>query len=161
MRGGIAALAAALLLLAPPAAALAQCPKTSVADLEDEVMCQVCGTPLALATEVPQAQREREFILGLVEQCKSKDEIKAALVTEYGPSVLALPKAEGFALAAYLVPILGVVLAGAGIGVAAVRWRRRRPAPQRSVETGGPGEADRDAAAARERLDRDLARYDL
>jgi hypothetical protein len=28
----------------------AACPKTTVADLEDEVMCLVCGVPLALPT---------------------------------------------------------------------------------------------------------------
>ena len=38
------------------------CPETSLGDLEDEVMCPVCGTSLGLATEAPQAQRERAFI---------------------------------------------------------------------------------------------------
>ncbi|MEJ7716928.1 MAG: hypothetical protein WKF31_02815 [Thermoleophilaceae bacterium] len=49
-------------LVAAPAAAAA-CPQTNLPDLEDEVMCTVCGTTLGLATEAPQAQRERAFIL--------------------------------------------------------------------------------------------------
>ena len=43
-------------LLAPAAAALAaDCPQTTLGDVEDEVMCPVCGVPLGLATEAPQA----------------------------------------------------------------------------------------------------------
>ena len=149
----------AIALLAFPAAAAAQCPQTSVADVEDEVMCPVCGTPLALATEAPQANREREFILGLVEQCKSKDEIKAALVAEFGDSVLALPDDDGFNAAAYLVPALAAVLAAVGLTVATVRWRRARPAG-----TGDHAEHDQPAASDPEdsaRLEADLRRYDI
>ena len=142
--------------LAFPAAAAAQCPQTSVADLEDEVMCPVCGTPLALATEAPQADRQREFILGLVEQCRSKGEIKAALVDEYGERVLALPADDGFDLAAYLVPALALLVAAGGIGVAAARWRAAR-----RTEVGSPATERGPAAEDSARLDADLSRYDL
>lgn len=144
----------AIAMLVFPAAAAAQCPQTSVADVEDEVMCPVCGTPLALATEAPQANREREFILGLVEQCKSKDEIKAALVAEFGDSVLALPDDDGFNAAAYLIPTLAAVLAAVGLAMAIVRWRRARPAG-----TGSQPGASRPEDSAR--LEADLRRYDL
>ena len=66
-----------LLALAVPAAATADCPKTTLGDVEDEVMCPVCGTPLELATEAPQAQREREYIEQLIADCRSKDEVKS------------------------------------------------------------------------------------
>ena len=74
------ALAAALLAVTASTAVAADCPQTSVADIEDEVFCPVCGTPLSLATEAPQAIQERAFIQRLVDDCRSKDEIKAALV---------------------------------------------------------------------------------
>ena len=109
----LAAAAACAWLLAAPALAVAACPQTSVADIEDEVMCPVCGTPLALATGAPQAEAQRAFILDLVEDCQSKPEILDALVREYGPGVLALPPATGFDLAAYAVPIIAVLLATA------------------------------------------------
>jgi cytochrome c-type biogenesis protein CcmH len=146
---GLAALA-----LAAPAAAAAQCPRTSVADVEDEVMCPVCGTPLALATEPEQARRERALIQRLVDRCASKDEIKDALVAEFGESVLAVPDDEGFGLAAYVVPAIALLAASAAIAVAAVRWRRRRPAARTAP---GPAPDERDA----ERLEADLRRYDL
>lgn len=148
--------AVALLALALPAGAAvaADCPKTTLAAVEAEVMCPVCGTPLGLATEAPQANRERAFIQRLVERCRSKEEIKEILVAQYGPGVLALPEAEGFNLGAYLVPALAVLLAAGGIAVAARRWRGGGGGP--SAEA-GPAEE----SAAGKRLDADLERYEL
>ncbi len=60
-------IAAALLLLLP-AAATAQAnpePQASLPDIEDEVMCTICGTALQLS-DSPQAERERAFINDLI-----------------------------------------------------------------------------------------------
>jgi len=147
-------LAAMMLGLAAPATALAQdCPKTTLGDVEDEVMCPVCGTPLGLATEAPQAIREREFIQRLVDDCQSKEQVKTRLAAEFGDDVLALPEAEGFNLAAYVIPALAVLLGGGAVGVAALQWRR--------VKRAGDGPAAGAKPAGSERLDRDLERYDL
>ena len=157
MRRAAAGLAAALgLLCAAPAALAADCPRTTLGDVEDEVMCPVCGTPLGLATEAPQAQRERDFIQELIDDCRSKDEVKSALVAQFGEQVLALPGDEGSDFGdvlVYVIPGLGLVLAAAGIGVATSRWRHRGPAPEKAGA--GPG------SAAGNRLDDDLDRYDL
>ncbi len=107
----------AAVVLAAPAAALAQCPQTTLGEVEQEVMCPVCGTPLALATEAPQAERERQFIIERIERCESKDEIKAALVAQFGEAVLATPGDDGFDLAAYLLPALAVLI-GAAVNAA-------------------------------------------
>ena len=157
-RTGALVVTLATLALAPAAVA-ADCPKTTLAAVEAEVMCPVCGTPLALATEAPQANRERALIQRLVDRCRSKDEIKAVLVAEYGDGVLALPEADGFNLSAYLVPALAVLLGLVGVVLAARRWRRGggRP-PGGSLAAGPRGEAD---SAATKRLAADLERYDL
>jgi cytochrome c-type biogenesis protein CcmH/NrfF len=137
------------LALAPAAVA---CPETSLGDLEDEVMCPVCGTSLGLATEAPQAQRERAFIERLIAECKTKDEIKTALVAEFGDEVLASPEADdGFEIAAYLIPAAILLGAGAAIAVGVSRWRRRPAAPAGASTS----------ATESKRLDDDLARYDL
>src|SRR5215216_871265 len=129
----------------PPAGAAgaADCTKTSVSDLEDEVMCPVCGTSLGLAREAPQARRERAYIVRLVRRCRSKDEIKAALVGEFGDSVLALPSKDGFNLSAYVAPLLAMLLAGAAVVVALTRWRRAGAnASARRAARGSPGVLD-------------------
>ena len=108
------------LLLAP--AALAAEPRTTLPDVEDEVMCVECGTALNVSTS-PVADREREFIRRRIAEGKSKPEIKAALVDEYGAKVLAVPEGGGFDVAAWLVPGLLCLLALLGVGIAALRWR--------------------------------------
>ena len=137
MRRALAVLTLAAVLAVPAAAAAKDCPQTTLGDIEDEVMCPVCGTPLGLASESPQAQRERAYIERLIAQCKSKDEVKRALVAEFGDRVLALPGDEGDTsvgdVLVYVVPALGILLAAAGIGVTWVRWRRSRR------DGGGPG----------------------
>jgi cytochrome c-type biogenesis protein CcmH len=143
-------------LLVPAATAAAACPKTSLADVEDEVMCPVCGVPLGLATEAPQAQRERAFIQREAEGCKSKTQIKAELVAQFGDRVLALPPDKGFNLAVYLVPA-AIVLAGiAAVTTIALR-RRRGPRDGSNSAAPTPALAGEDAA----RLEADLERYEL
>jgi cytochrome c-type biogenesis protein CcmH len=154
MSGRLLAIAAALLLTAPASTLAARCPQTSVADVENEVMCLVCGVPLALA-DAPQAQRERVFITRMVRQCRSKSQIKSALVGQYGPRVLALPKPSGFRLAAYLVPALAAMAVLAGFALAAGRWRRRGGASPCEAFADGPPLDPVQAA----RIDAELERY--
>jgi cytochrome c-type biogenesis protein CcmH len=131
----------------PPAAA--ETPAT-LPDIEDEVMCPICGTLLQLS-DAPQAERERAFIRDRIEQGWTKDEIKDALVAEYGPEVLAEPEGSGFDLAAWLIPGLGIALAALLVGHFALSRRRAvEPEPQEQLEP-----------ADRERLDEDLSRYEL
>ena len=137
-----------LLAFASPAAAAA-CPKTSTSDIADEVMCLQCGVPLNVAEEAPSAKRERAFIQGLVDQCRSKEEIKTALVAQFGDKVLADPKAK----ATWLVPAIGFGAAIVLLAAAALRWQRRRPS---RVSATTPAPANDSA-----RLDADLERYDL
>jgi cytochrome c-type biogenesis protein CcmH len=145
-------LVVALALVAAPSAAAAHCPRTTLGDVEDEVMCPVCGTPLELATEAPQAQRERELIQRLIARCRSKGQIKQVLAAQFGDRVLAVPDDSGFDLAAYVVPALAILFAAGGIAFAALRWRRRRGPPPAPTPSSG---------AAQSQLDSDLERYDL
>jgi cytochrome c-type biogenesis protein CcmH len=151
----VAAIAVLVAALAGPPAAVAQdCPQTTLGDIEDEVMCPVCGTPLGLASEAPQAERERAYIEQLIADCRSKDEIKRALVAQFGEAVLALPGDEGGDdgvedVLVYVIPALGLLAAAGGIALAAIRWRGR------------PGAAAKRTAGDEGRVDRDMERYDL
>jgi len=153
------ALVVLLAALALPTAALAaDCPQTTLGDIEDEVMCSICGTPLGIASEAPQAQRERAYIERLIADCRSKDQIKRALVAQFGEAVLALPGDAGDDrgvedVLVYAVPAVGIGLAAAGIAFAATRWRRRRPG-SRPQTAAAP-------AADSSRVDVDMERYDL
>jgi cytochrome c-type biogenesis protein CcmH len=149
----IVALTLALgVLLAPAAAGFRPQPRASLPDIEDEVMCPVCGTLLELS-DSPQADRERVFIRKLIAEGRSKQQIKDALVSEYGSAVLATPKGSGFNLTAYLVPIVAGLVAALALIVGVRRWRRSAGPDE------PPGAAPKGEDA--ERLDSDLARYDL
>jgi cytochrome c-type biogenesis protein CcmH len=151
----------ALLAFAAPAVAQ-QCPRTTLGDLEDEVMCPLCERPLNTVDREPQAQRERAFIQGLIDQCKSKEEIKSALAAQFGPDVLALPEDDGFDTTAYIVPVLVPLLALGAIAFSAAKWRRRRPAGEAPVPVvAGASEPPELDPADSARLDKDLERYKL
>jgi cytochrome c-type biogenesis protein CcmH len=136
-----------------PAVASAACPRTSLAAIENSVMCQVCGVPLGLATESPEAARERALITRLVDRCESAAQVKAGLVAQYGPSVLALPPQKGFDLAAWLVPGLGLACAATLLTMVAVAWRGR----QRAAGARLPPRLNRDDAA---RVEAALERFE-
>jgi cytochrome c-type biogenesis protein CcmH len=142
-------LVALLLVLGLTAAAE---PKTTLPDVEDEVMCVECRTALNISSS-PVADQERAFIRARIAEGMTKEEIKAALVEEYGTAVLAEPGDEGFDLAGWLVPGAIVALAGLTVVLLARRWRRE---PESEAAAPGP---ELDAADARQ-LDAELSAFD-
>jgi cytochrome c-type biogenesis protein CcmH len=149
----VAVVVLAAAIVAAPAAQAAT-PRTSLGDVESEVMCPVCGTPLNVA-ESPQANRERAYIRQLIAQGKTKAQIKRALVAQFGPQVLALPESdEGVNWAVYVVPAVLVLAALAALAVFVPRWRRRGAAR-------APAEApDELSNEDTQRLDTELAKLD-
>lgn len=156
-RGTVLTLAATLLLACGAPLATAATPQTSLSEISSEVMCPVCGTLLELA-ESPQAQREKVFVQRLVDAGRTKQEIKDALVAEYGTEVLALPQGSGFDLSAYLVPIIGFAIAAIALAFGVLRWRRAGADKDKELP---PPAAQGPSAEDSDRLDADLARYDL
>ena len=144
------ALGALVAALASASAASATQPRASLPDIEDEVMCLQCGTPLNLSN-APVAERERAFIRREIARGRTKQQIKDALVERFGPEVLAEPEHEGFGLAAYVVPVLVVMLALLVVIFAARRWGRAGAAAEPPHQL--------DAADAR-RVERELSRFD-
>lgn len=153
MRGRLVLLTLVALAALAPTATAEQ--RASLTEIEKQVMCPVCGTLLQLA-ESPQAQREKAFIRRLIAEGKTESQIKDALVAEYGDEVLALPQGSGFSLSAYVVPIVAFIVAAIALAIGVMRWRR---AGGRS-DAQGPQPCAPEGDDA-ERLDADLARYDL
>ncbi len=154
----LAVLAALTALALPTTSATADAPtslRTTLNEIEEEVMCPVCGTLLGLA-ESPQATREKAFVEKLVKEGKTKDQIKDALVAQYGDAVLAEPNGSGFSISAYVVPIVAFVVAALLLAAAVWKWRRSSGGPDDHLPVvEGPSAEDR------RRLDEDLGRYDL
>ncbi len=160
MKAAVSAAIALVLIgfsFATASPAVAATPQVTLPEMEDEVMCPICGTLLNLS-HAPAAERERVYIRKLIAQGKSKDEIKDALVAEYGPQVLALPDDEGFNVFAYLIPFLIFIVGGLIVLFAVITWRRNRDrddGPDGKDPDSGPKGEDSD------RLDEDMASFDL
>ena len=136
-------------LLAVPVAFASE-ERPTLAELEAEVMCPVCGTTLD-QSNAPAAQQIKRVITSRIAAGDTKAEIKDRLVAEYGEAILAAPRREGFGLLAWWLPLIGIAVAAAIVGVGAWRWSHSR-----EREPAGP----RLDPALERRLDDELARWD-
>jgi cytochrome c-type biogenesis protein CcmH len=147
----------ALALAAAPAAAACSA-HPSQAKLEGEVMCPVCGTTLD-QSESPAAQQIKTVIARRIREGASDCRIKDELVANYGESILAEPPKRGFDLLAWLLPLVGIVVAGAAVGVGAWRWSRGRAGDEPPVDGSRNGHRGLDPELER-RVDEELARFE-
>jgi len=144
-------LAVAFAALALAGSALAADPPRQ-ADLEAEIVCPTCHTTLDMSTS-PIAARMKTFIRVRIAAGDSAEEIKAKLVDQFGPAVLAEPPKRGFDLLAWLLPLAALVVGIVVVGALAWIWSRRR-------ETGAdPDDPGLDPDLER-RVDEELARYE-
>lgn len=136
--------------LAVPAAAGAAPPRQ--ADLEAEIVCPTCKTTLDQSSS-PIATRMKAFIRTQIAAGKSGAEIKADLVDQFGPAVLAEPPRRGFDLLAWLLPLGALAVGAVVVAALAVTWSRRR----NDEPVNDEGEL---GAQLERRVDEELARYD-
>lgn len=82
--------------------------------LAHELMSPFCpGRTLAQCTS-PQAQQLRQWILMQEAAGASRDEVQANLFERYGDAIRSAPKAEGWGLSAYVLPLV-FFLGGGGL----------------------------------------------
>lgn len=151
--------ATAVVALALAPAAAAACDATpSQAQLEGQVMCPVCGTTLD-QSDAPSALQIKNVIRRRIESGATDCQIKDELVANYGESILAQPPKSGWGLLAWLLPIVGIVVAAAAVGVGAWRWSRGREPAESTLEPSANGYRRLDPELER-RLDEELARFE-
>ncbi|MGZ8782528.1 MAG: cytochrome c-type biogenesis protein [Gaiellaceae bacterium] len=147
----LAVVAGLALALAGSAAASEERP--TPAELESELVCPVCDTTLD-TSNAPVALRMKAFIRARIAAGDTKSEIKAQLVDQFGPAVLAVPPKGGFELIAWVLPLGGLALGALVVGGLAWRWSR-----DRGGDDEAPPAAPLDPELER-RLDHELDRYE-
>ena len=152
----LAVLAAALALAAP---AFASEERPTPAELESELVCPVCESTLD-TSNAPVAIRMKEIIRERIAQGRTKSEIKAELVAQFGTGVLATPPKEGLDLLAWVLPLAGLAVGAAAVGVLAWRWSRPRKDDDDDGDGGAPAAGPELDAELEHRLDRELARFE-
>lgn len=125
----------------------------SASSLEAELVCPTCGTTLD-RSDAPVARRMKAYIRERIAAGESEAEIKAGLVEQFGPGVLAEPPKRGLDLLAWLLPIAGVAAGAVAVGLVAWSWSRRRGPPAGEDEPALDPELER-------RVDEELARFDV
>jgi len=139
----IVALSLGLALLVGAVAAPAwAAPKKDLArSITDGIICPCsCGEILTGCT-CETAKAMRGYVDAQVKGGKTRDQIEASLVSQYGEVILGAPKAQGFNLLVWVAPVVATV---AGLLIASLmllRWRRRNVAagPGGGFATDGPG----------------------
>lgn len=138
---------AALVLVGPASAG-----PPRQADLEAEIVCPTCRTTLDQSNS-PIATRMKAYIRERIAAGDSTAEIKAQLVDQFGPAVLAEPPKRGFDLLAWLLPLGALAVGAVVVGALAWTWSRRRD------DTDGPDADDLDPELDR-RLDEELEKFE-
>ena len=86
--------------------------------------CPVCRSQSVADSEVAAARAIRAEIERRVEEGQDDDAIRDAIAAAYGEQVQLTPSGRGFAGLVWIVPVIVLILALAGVGAAFARWRR-------------------------------------
>ena len=141
------------LLLSAPALASERHPTQS--ELEAELVCPTCHTPLDESSSQI-AQQMKAKIREWIAAGWTKSQIEDEFVAELGPGVLGVPRTHGFDLLAWILPFAGIGLGAAALGGGAWYWSRTRPgSTQPEDDEGAPLDPELDR-----RVDEELARFD-
>jgi cytochrome c-type biogenesis protein CcmH/NrfF len=102
-------------------------PRPTVDSISDRVMC-LCGC-VAILNHCPHQncsmhEEMRATIQKAIAEGKDEKAILQELTQQYGVKVLAAPPAQGFSLAAWILPGLGLALGLALVVVVVRRWHR-------------------------------------
>jgi len=122
MRARALALLAGALVMCGAAAAAGP---PNAADLEADLVCPVCETTLDQSNS-PVALRMKAFVRARIAAGDNEQEIKDALVDQFGPAVLATPRKSGFGLLAWLLPLGALIVGAIAVGLLIRSWSRQR-----------------------------------
>ncbi len=124
-----------LALLAATAAAE---PEGWAYDLSAELMSPFCPGRTLSECPSPQADTLRMWLIVQEAAGRERAEVEAELYESYGDAILAAPRAEGFGIAAYAIPVAAFLAGGAMLALF-LRRQTLAPAP---VVAAGPVDAE-------------------
>jgi cytochrome c-type biogenesis protein CcmH len=99
-----------------------------VHDIAGTMKCPVCAGQSVADSDVAAARGIRGEIARRVADGQSDDEIRDAISATYGDELQLTPEATGFAGLVWILPVVALVLAFAGLSATFARWRRSSPA---------------------------------
>ncbi|MEM9605971.1 MAG: cytochrome c-type biogenesis protein [Actinomycetota bacterium] len=105
-------------------------------EIKETVQCPVCNGQNVLESNAPVATIIREEIDRRITDGWTDAQIRGLLSETYGEFVLLTPSASGVTSLVWILPIAGLALGTAGLGIVFARWRE-------TATVDGPSEEDR------------------
>jgi cytochrome c-type biogenesis protein CcmH len=99
-------------------------PAARAARLENELACPVCTGESVADSNAPESRAIRVDIVKRIHAGQEDGEIRDAYVATYGEHVLLTPSNGGLGVVAWGLPVIALVIGGAGIVLALRRWSR-------------------------------------
>jgi cytochrome c-type biogenesis protein CcmH len=123
-----------------------------VREISDGLRCPTCQSISVNDSEAAFSRQIRAKVRRMLEEGQREQQIKAFFVSRYGEWILRAPKKEGLGLVLWLLPGLLMAGVGAWIGIKV----------HKSARAGRGGAADTQplGKAERERVERDLRRFE-
>jgi cytochrome c-type biogenesis protein CcmH/NrfF len=95
-----------------------------VHDVAATIRCPACRGQSAAGSDAASAQAIRTEIRERLEEGESADEIRAYFASTQGEEILLTPPSSGVGALVWVIPVVALVLGGAGLAVAFRRWQR-------------------------------------
>jgi cytochrome c-type biogenesis protein CcmH len=96
-----------------------------VRHIASEIRCPTCRNQSAAESDAAAAKAVRDEIGRRVRAGQTDGEIIEFMVSRYGSDILLKPQGSGVASLVWVLPVVAVVVALAGLAVAFRRWRAR------------------------------------
>lgn len=93
-------------------------------DIAASVKCPICDGETVKESSAAASELIKAEIVRMVDEGRSDAEIRDHLANSYGEAILLRPRASGLAGLVWVIPVVGLVAAGGGLGYAFWRWRR-------------------------------------
>lgn len=98
--------------------------QSRVQHISSEVRCPVCNGETVAQSQAAPSVEIRNQITSDLQKGQSEGQILSYLVASYGPGILEKPQARGVSLLVWALPVVGVVIAAAGLLALLRRWQR-------------------------------------
>lgn len=100
-------------------------PEERVFDVASGYKCPTCRSQSVADSEAPSAKAIKAEIARRLEAGQSEQEIRDYLVRQFGEEIVLTPSSSGVTGLVWIIPVVAVALAIAGLALAFRRWQRR------------------------------------